>query len=203
MFALDRKRRSSATGSAISQAKKTPSLNPLSIRLTRSTNARAAASDQRGFARVMSPLEREAEAAATAVAPVRANLSGGSGGLGSGPADAPLQNADRFFMEERFGHDLSRVRVHADDYKGMCLVFNVNGTSPVWRLLLPICYIKTPRKFSFAGDRPDLTIRAVLSPIFLKAWAWRGEREWRAINLHGPGPRRYPRKDLLGIISRL
>jgi hypothetical protein len=47
MFALDRKRRSSATGSAISQAKKTPSLNPLSIRLARSTNARAAASDQR------------------------------------------------------------------------------------------------------------------------------------------------------------
>jgi len=115
MFALDRKRLWSAAESAISQAAKTPRLNPLSIWLAKSTNARAAASDQRGSARVMNPLEREAEAAATAAAPVRANLSGDAGSADSGPADAPLQTADRFFMEARFGYDFSRVRVHADE----------------------------------------------------------------------------------------
>jgi Domain of unknown function (DUF4157) len=72
-------------------------------------------SHDRESARAVSPLEREADAAASAVAPARANVGGGAGSAASGPAAAPLHAADRSFMEASFGHDFSRVRVHADE----------------------------------------------------------------------------------------
>jgi hypothetical protein len=58
--------------------------------------------------------EREADAVAARVAaepaaPPPADAYGGGGGGGQ-----PLRPADRRFFEQRLGHDLSRVRVHAD-----------------------------------------------------------------------------------------